>query len=137
MAKALPMVHDVDPRQVIADKLGIKKLDKGIPGIELYGNRVLIAVYERPEKTKSGLILTSKTRNEDAYQGKAGLVLLKGPTAFVSDEHYQFGEQMVNVGDWIAIFVSDGRSITINGQLCRIVEDQHITMRIPEPDIVY
>lgn len=134
MTKSIAMQHDVDPRQEIYDT--INKAG-GLKGFELFGNQVLLAVYKRPEKTKSGLILTNTTRQEDDYQGKAALVLAKGPAAFKSDDNYDFMGQTVNEGEWVAIFVSDGRKIMIGEQLCRLCEDQHIRLRIPAPDIIY
>jgi hypothetical protein len=128
---AMLMKHDENPANVIQKKIG--NLDK----IEIFGNHILLGVYERPKVTKTGIHLSDATIQEDRYQGKAALVLKKGPTAFVSDRNYDFKGQDVNEGDWVAIFVSDGRPITINGQLCRIVEDQYIRLRIPAPDLVF
>lgn len=129
--RAMLMDHEVDPAKAIQDKIG------NIDAFELFGNQILIGVYKRPEKTKSGIHLADNTRVEDEYQGKAGLVLKKGPSAFVSDANYDFKGQDVKVGDWVAIFVTDGRKILINGQLCRLVEDHHVRLRIPAPDVVY
>jgi co-chaperonin GroES (HSP10) len=135
------MKHDVDPAQAILDKVGMKKLGelKHPNGKEfrLMGNLVLIGVYERPKQTKSGLYLADQTIREDEHQGKAGLVLMKGRSAFRSDQNYDFGDDNVELGDWVAIFVSDGRKIVINGQLCRVVEDHHIRLKIPAPDVVF
>jgi co-chaperonin GroES (HSP10) len=125
------MVHEVDPAKELLDKLG------GLDGFELFGNQVLIAVYQRPEKTKSGIIFADVTRQEDAFQGKAGLVVALGPSAFISDEHYNFRGQSVSRGEWVAIFVSDGRKIVVRETLCRLVEDHHIRLKIPAPDVVY
>ena len=130
MPQAL-MQHDEDPAVTIWKKAG--KLDD----ITIFGNYVLLGVYERPQKTKSGILLADQTRTEDRYQGKAALVLKKGPTAFVSDKVYDFAGQNVDVGDWVAIFVSDGRPLVLNGQLMRIVEDQYIRLKLPAPDIVF
>lgn len=125
------MAHEDDPAEAIRKQVG------DLSAFELFGAQVLIGVYKRPEKTKSGIHLADVTRKEDEYQGKAGLVLKKGPSAFVSDANYDFRGQDVAVGDWVAIFVTDGRKLMINGQLCRLVEDQHIRLRIPAPDVVY
>src|ERR1700689_5201919 len=111
---AMLMHHEEDPAKTITKKIG--KLDD----IILFGNQVLLGVYERPKMTKSGIHLSDHTRSEDKHQGKAALVLKKGPFAFVSDANYDFRGQDVKEGDWVAIFVSDGRPITINGQLCRL-----------------
>src|ERR1035437_4830590 len=125
------MVHTVDPAKELLAKIG------NLDDFELFGNQVLIAVYQRPEKTKSGIILADVTRQEDAYQGKAGLCVKLGPAAFVSDDQYDFRGQKVSVGDWVAIFVSDGRKITVRNVLCRIVEDHHVRLRIPAPDVIW
>lgn len=130
------MKHDRDPADVIRDKIGLMP-DGKIPGFELFGNRVLVGIYERPKVTASGIHLADQTRDEDKHQGKAALVLMKGPTAFVSDKNYDFRGQNAEVGDWVALFVSEGRSIVIRGQLCRVIEDQFITLKIPAPDQIY
>lgn len=127
----LKMQHDTDPAETIKKQAG------DLSKFELFGNMVLLGVYERPQVTKSGIFLADTTRQEDQHQGKAALVLMKGPGAFVSDKNYDFRGQDVNIGDWVSIFVSDGRKIVINGQLCRIVEDHHIRLKIPAPDAVY
>ena len=134
MATNRPMLmdHVEDPATTIK-----KKIAGYLEGITIFGNQVLLGIYERPEKTKSGIILTDDTRGEDRHQGKAALVLGKGPTAFVSDAQYDFKGQNVEIGDWVTIFVSDGRQLKIGGQLCRLVEDQHLRLKIPAPDIVY
>ena len=126
------MEHNEDPVKEIKKKIG-----NAVNEITIYGNYILLGVYERPEKTKSGLYLSDQTRGEDKHQGKAGLVLKKGPTAFVSDANYDFKGQDVEVGDWVSIWISDGRQLYVNGQLCRLVEDQHIRLKIPTPDSVY
>lgn len=125
------MEHEVDPAVQIFTKIG------DLQDIVLFGNQVLIGIYERSEKTKTGIYLPDQTRHEDRHQGKAGLVLKKGPTAFESDDNYDFKGQNVEPGDWVAVFVSDGRQIVINGQLCRLVEDQYIRLKIPAPDVVF
>ena len=130
------MQNDRDPAELIYERVGMKKPGV-LPGFELMGNRVLIGIYERPNKTKSGIHLADTTIAEDKWQGKAALVLLKGPTAFVSDEHFDFNDQNLEPGDWVSLWVTDGKSISINGQPCRVIRDQDITMKIPAPDRVY
>ena len=129
-----PMVHEVDPRDMIFKKAGMKK--GIIPGFKLMRNDVLCGVYFRTEKTKSGIYMPDSSRGEDAHQGKAACVLMLGPGAFVSDDNYRF-EEKVEVGDWVALWVSEGRRIIVNGQLCRIVRDQDIIMKIPAPDSIF
>ena len=130
------MQHDADPATAIVKKVGMNKKGE-IPGFKLFGNRVLVGVYERPEKTKSGLYLADTTRKEDEHQGKAALVLMKGEAAFQSDKNFDFLGDNLEVGDWVMLFVSHGLKCYVNGQLCRIIRDQDLTMKIPSPDQVY
>ena len=127
----MAMQHDEDPAKAIFKQVGDLK------DFTIYGNQILLGVYERPEKTKAGVFLSDTTRKEDQFQGKAALVLKMGPSAFVSDDQYNFREQTVKPGDWVAVFVSDGRKLVVRGTLCRLVEDHHIRLRIPQPDVIY
>ena len=66
---AVAMLHEVDPREDMLRRAG------NLESVEVFGGDILVAIYKRPEKTKSGLILTSNTLSEDVHQGKVGLVL--------------------------------------------------------------
>jgi len=127
-----------DPRQDIYSKIGMVSLGV-LSGFDLLRNDVLLGIYERPQRTKSGIELPDKYRDEDLHQGKAALVLMLGPTAFASDAHANFDDprRKVGPGDWVSIWVNDGRQININGQACRIVRDQDVVMRIPAPDVIF
>ena len=125
----------VDLVKDIFSKVGMVK--GKLPGFEIFGNRVLVATYERPEKTKSGLYIPEQSRDEEANQGKACLILALGPTAFKSDAQYDFVGQSVEVGDWVSLRVYTSKPIIINGYPCRIVRDQDIELKIPSPDIIY
>jgi len=125
------MSHIEDPANEIRKHIG------DISKIEVLHNQILVGVYIRPEKTKGGILLTSQTRDEDRYQGKAGLVLKKGPLAFVDDDNNKFHGQNVDVGDWVFYRVSDGFPLVLNGTLCRLLEEVHVKGKIPSPDVVF
>lgn len=128
------MQHDTDPAEEIR-----AKVKDHLGDIKLMYNQVLVGVYKRPEKTKSGIILADATRDEDDFQGKVGLVLMKGPTAFLEDPDMgaKFHGQNVEVGDWIAFRTSDASALKLGGQLCRLVSDVHVRMVLAAPDIVW
>jgi hypothetical protein len=133
---ALHAVHESDPAKELLKKVGSLK------AFELLGNAILLAVYIRPKKARFRTLtldLPDQTRKEDEHQGKVGLVLKKGPLAFVDDEHVQFHGQDVKVGDWVVIRPADGWGLTItqNGVLCRMVTESAIRMKIPSPDAVW
>ena len=124
----LIMQHDVDPKKKLREEVGdLKK-------VEIFNNQVLVGVYIRPQKTKSGIYLTERTTDEDKYQGKIGLVLKKGDSAFVDPDNQWFANVNINEGDWVLFRPSDGWSVTINGVLCRILDDHAIRGRVDQPD---
>lgn len=125
------MAHSEDPAEELRAKIG------DISKVDILHNQILVAVYVRPEKTKTGIFLADQTRNEDRYQGKAGLVLKKGPLAFVDDDTNKFHGQNVEIGDWVFYRVSDGFPLILNGTLCRLLEEVHVKGKIPSPDVVF
>lgn len=72
-----------------------------LSNIEIFGSQVLIAPYIRPTRTKSGLHVPTAVAKDDTWQGKVGLVLKIGPTAFDPDNLKQFGGRAPAVGEWV------------------------------------
>lgn len=124
------MSHEDDPKNKILEDLG------DLSQIELFHNQVLLAVYLRPQKTKSGLYLTDKHVDEDRFQSKVGLLVKAGPQAFEQDGNW-FSGMSFKDHDWLVFRPSDGWSITVNGVLCRIFDDINIRGRVPHPDAVW
>jgi co-chaperonin GroES (HSP10) len=124
------MSHDTDPKEAILTASG------DLSEVELFHNQILLAIYIRPEKTKSGLILTDSHRDEDRYQSKVGLLVKRGPLAFEQDGNW-FNGLTFDDHDWLVFRPSDGWSITVNGVLCRIFDDVNIKGRVPHPDAVW
>lgn len=130
--QALKMQHDTDPRADLLAAVGdLSELE------DLFHNEILVAVYKRPEKTKGGIMLPDQVRKEDDYQGKVGLVLRKGPLAFVDDSRNSFAGLNVKEGDWIVFRPSDGWQLIVNKGLCRMLQDIHVKARITRPDFVF
>lgn len=127
------MDHQVDPKEDIINKLG------SLDHFELFNNQVLVAVYKRPEKTKSGLYLTENTRSDDRYQSKVGLIVKMGPSAFEDNEEGWFQDTEFNLHDWIVYRPSDGWEITLGDQpiICRILIDTQIRARVNHPDQIW
>lgn len=125
------MDHDVDPKEKLLAELG------DISNIEIFNNQILVAVYVRPNKTKSGLYLSDNVVAEDRYQGKVGLLVGMGPAAFQDDSGQWFNNASFNLHDWLVFRPSEGWSITVNGVLCRMLSDTQVKMRIPSPDTAW
>lgn len=136
---AVQMLHEKDPREVILDRAG------NLEGVEVFGNDMLVAIYKRPEKTKTGIILVDDTRGEDVHQGKVGLILKMGPTCFLDDEGNKFRD--ISEGDWVVFRPSDGWRVTLNTLRgnsskentldARVVSDISVRARVSDPDLIY
>lgn len=101
--------------------------------IEVMYNAVLVAAYIRPEVTKGGIIRPEDNVSEDVWQGKAGLVLKVGKSAFKDDDYNHFDGQKVAPGDWCAFFVGDTKLLNIKDVPCRLVEDSNIKLKLKNP----
>ncbi len=128
---AMLMDHETDPKQKILEEIG------DLSNIEILNNQILCAVYVRPTKTKSGLYLADQTTAEDRFQGKVGLLIGMGPSAFQDESGQWFADSSFKLHDWLVFRPSDGWNVTINGVLCRMLSDTQVKMRIPAPDVVW
>jgi len=122
---SMVMQHNEDPKNEIWKAVG------DLSDFQLFGNEVLVAIYIRPQKTSSGIFLTDNYRDEDKWQGKIGLVLKKGGTSLVEST------DMVDVNDWVLFRPSDGWGLTVNGVMCRLLDDRVIRGRPLKPDTIY
>ena len=127
----MTMEHENDPAAALKQQAG------DISNVEVFNNQLLVAVYVRPTKTKSGIYLTQQTTDEDKFQSKVGLVLKMGTSAFQDDTGEWFNGVKIKEGDWIVFRPSDGWSINVNGVSCRVIDDHAIRGRISHPDIVW
>lgn len=127
----MQMTHDTDPADTIRSAIG------DLSTVDLFQNQVLIGIYIRPAKTAGGIFLTDTARDEDLYQGKVGLVLKKGPIAFVDDDRISFHGKAVEVGDWIVFRPSDGWALSVNKVACRVLQDVHIRAKVTSPDVIW
>lgn len=131
MPQAIRAVHDTDPKQQLLDKL------KGSELPRMMGARVLVATYIAPEKTRGGLYIPDKTRDEGAHQGKVGLVVGMGNLAFQDDGAHSWGDARPAIGDWVMFNIGDTRRMVLGKTECRWMEDVHVAGILSEPDIVW
>lgn len=127
----MKMTHAIDPKKAILDDIG------DLSTFELFNNKILLATYKRPEKTKSGIILTDSNRSEDTFQSKVGLLIKIGPSAFEENAEGWFAGEKFDLGDWIVHRPSDGWSINVHGVDCRILTDTQVQGRAVDPDEVW
>lgn len=122
-----------DPKSAILDMIS-----PALPKIDLLFNRVMVATYIRPEKTKGGIIRPDANKGEDQWQGKVGLVVKVGSHAF-DDSEGEFKGVTAEVGDWVVYKIGDAWEILVQGKeqmTCRIVRDTAIIAKVTDPEIV-
>ena len=123
-----------DDKQAIFDEVG------DLSAFKLPLNRLLLAIYKPPERTKGGIIRPDIVRNEDVYQGVVGLVVKMGPHAYENSANMDFlwdEGDVAHVGDWVMFRRAQGLRVDVNGRECLIMEDERgIKMVLPRPDAV-
>lgn len=123
------MLHKVDPAQAIRDKIGSDHLDT----IQVPGALILVGIYMRPNMTAGGIMLSDKTREEDMWQGKVGLVLKVGALAYSDEDVFKKGSYC-KAGDWVLFKAVEGQLFLLNEHPCRMIDDYRITAVIDGPD---
>jgi hypothetical protein len=118
-------------------KKNVFKILGDLSGVDVMFNMILLAIYIRPEMTAGKIIRPTSNVQEDVWQGKAGLVLKRGPNAFEDDGEYNFHGQTVDVGEWCVFKVGDAWSLNINNVPCRLVRDSNIRLKVKDPGIVF
>ena len=124
----MEMEHEVSPAAKLVEQAG------DISNVEVFNNQLLVAVYVRPAKTKSGIYLTDKTTEEDRYQSKIGLVLKMGDSAFNDKSGEWFNGVQIEEGDWIIFGRYAGARMAIDGGEIRILNDDEILATIKDPE---
>ncbi len=130
----MKMATDVNPKETLTTALGDTP-DK----FRVVGSDILIAIYERPEKTSSGIYLpeTGATRREERYMGKVGLVLKLGPLVAETEDWFGGKDNLPKVGDWVLVRVGDTYACDVNGVPCRLVEAKQLRGIVDQPDLVW
>ena len=110
-------------------------------GMDVLRNRIIVATYVVPEKTKGGIIRPDRNIDESRFQGKVGLILKKGPMAFKFDDD-QHPSPEYEVGDWVFYRTSDTMEIGIAGTddmgiSCRHVFDDQVIGRVQDPESIW
>lgn len=121
---------------------------------DILGEDVVVAVYAEsnvlsritgPDGKVIELIGTDNRTTESRYQGKCGLIVKMGPTAFQFHNNGQpYEGKRPEVGDWVAFWPSDGRELFLRaagsrgeGVTCRKLHWSSIFMRVADPRVVY
>lgn len=109
-----------------------------IASVDMLLNLVLVVMYTRPKVTAGGILRTDESQDEDIWQGKAGLVVKLGPTAFMERGEFAFDPTIaIKENDWVFFSPQAGRLIEIGGVKCKVLPDTAIMGRLRQPDVCW
>ena len=131
-AQILTYVEGQDPKEIIFDAV-----KDDLPKLNIYGNRVLVATAPHMERSKGGIIFTDKVKEENRYQGKVGLVLKLGPSAFKYDGSYEWEGDKPVIGSWVFYRTPDSWECGIAGVSCRFIRDSYVIGEVAEPNMIW
>ena len=116
-----------DPRKEIKKWCGSLAKEK------ILGDRVMVAVYGRPEKTAGGVYVSDSQIQEDQYQGCVGAVVALGPLAFVYDGQFKWEGDKPKVWDWVLFKPANGYQYAFRKACIRIFPSCTIEAIVSDP----
>ena len=113
--------------------------------VAIYAESNVLAAGKRADGSVYQLVGTDNRTTESRYQGKVGVLVVKGPTAFKFYNNGQPYEGITpDIGDWVVFWPSDGRELFLSdldtkdhNVTCRKFHWASIKMRVSDPRIVY
>ena len=132
-SKLIAMSQAKDPRKAIWAGIG-----DAIRQIDVFGPQVLVGTFIESERTAGGILKPQKTTEESLWQGITGLVLKKGPRAFVDEPEngvYWHGHDIA-VDTWVIFRFSSAWEFHLNGVSVRLVDDRDIRGAIGNPELL-
>ena len=113
---------------------------------EVLGWRLLVRPVEIRPKTKGGILLPDIVKDDAHYLNTVGRVLSVGPLAFRQEDYHLYTtkdamgfpaaqfDPWVKVGDFVLYGKNAGKRIVYKGVKLVLLNDDHVTMRVDNPD---
>ena len=112
--------------------------------VALYGGSNILSTIKTHDGKTVQLVGTDQRTSEQRFQGKAGLLIKAGPTAWRYMPNGQpYEGDVPKPGDWLAFYAHDGREIAFKDLkarehvICRLLKPASIKMRLTDPRLVY
>lgn len=104
-----------------------KHKDEYVPGWH-----VLVRLYMKPNRTKTGIIITDKTHDDQIYENPIGLVVAISPSAY-TDSRYEITGPWCKKGEWRVFARHSGYRIFKKGIPYWYLPEDAIGMREDDP----
>ena len=95
------------------------------------GYRILIRPLPAVEKTKGGIILTDRNKEDQSYLNSVGQVIAMGPECY-SDRK----KPWCKVNDWVVFGRYAGAKISVQKVKMVIVNDDEVLGTLESPDLI-
>jgi len=129
--QAVKLDKAFDNGEWISDEEEVKALDgKELP--DLPGYHVLVRPVSIRQKTKGGIFLPDKTKDDIAYLTTIGKVLKLGKLAYNEKDKYPFGA-WCKEGDYVCYGKHSGQKFVYKGVRLLLLFDDQIIMRVENP----
>lgn len=102
---------------------------------ELPGYHLLIQPVSIKKKTKGGIILPDKIKDDVAYLTTVGKVLKAGDLAYGDEEKFPKGA-WCNVGDYICYAKYTGQKFVYKGLKLLLIFDDQVIMKVEKPALL-
>ena len=134
-------IPGVDAHKIASDLLA--RLGD-LSGVRIFGARIMVVKFIRDTIGSSGkLLAAAQTQMEDQYQGKVGLCIKVGRLAFKTDAKHDWGEDQVQVGDWVLYGYGDGYDMDIQPYgtdekiHCKVLDESEVKGLVPNPGLIW
>lgn len=130
--KTIRLQRGVDYKKQLLDALG------DISSFDVLQHYILVMTFVEPNITKGGLHMPDNVIDEAQFQGKIGLIVKMGPTAFSDDESRNIRwnkDSVLKVGDFVMYKASSGMGMLVNFVHCRLFkQEDEMLARVRDPE---
>ena len=131
--QSVAMEKSIDNSDWVTDENEVKIDMNSLP--ELPGFHVLVQPVSIKKKTKGGIILPDKVKDDIAYLTTVGKVLKLGDLAYQDTEKFPNG-QWCTSGDYVCYGKFSGQKFVYKGAKLLLLFDDQIIMKVSEPALL-
>ena len=131
--QAVRMDKAVDAADWITNEDDIKVDLNSLPNLP--GYHLLVLPVAVKQKTKGGIILPDKVKDDVAYLTTVGKVLKKGDLAYKDEDKFPNGAGC-DVGDYVCYAKYSGQKFMYKGMKLLLIFDDQVIMKVETPSLL-
>jgi len=131
--QSVAMEKSIDNSDWVTDEKEVKIDMNSLP--ELPGFHILVQPVSIKKKTKGGIILPDKVKDDIAYLTTVGKVLKLGDLAYKDTEKFPNG-QWCKSGDYVCYGKFSGQKFVYKGLKLLLLFDDQVIMKVSEPTLL-